>query len=187
MARISPFCGFMTTVTPWLTSAVFMPHSRAFVASRCMSASIVSIRFVPGTGSRTVSITLSEPPGGVALHQLGAELAAQLLLERSLDARLADDIVAKVAARHRAPRGRRVRRARCTRAHERAAARWQHRSRRGSCASARPRPRPRGVPRTPRRGSAPPGERLPAGWGRGHRVSRRRHRAASGAGRRRRR
>jgi hypothetical protein len=49
----------MTIVTPWLTSATSMPHSSACVASRCTSASMVSIRFVPGSGSRIVSITFS--------------------------------------------------------------------------------------------------------------------------------
>ena len=62
MARISPVCGFMTTVTPWLTPATSMPHVRACVARRCTPASMVSIRFVPGSGSRMVSITLPSRP-----------------------------------------------------------------------------------------------------------------------------
>ena len=62
MARISPVWGFMTTVTPWLTFAARMPQVRAFVASRCIRPSIVSMRFVPGTGSRTVSMTSRSLP-----------------------------------------------------------------------------------------------------------------------------
>ena len=62
IARISPVCGFMTTVTPWLTLAASMPHVSARVARRWMRPSIVSMRFFPGTGSRTVSMTSSSRP-----------------------------------------------------------------------------------------------------------------------------
>ena len=65
IARISPVWGFITIVTPCLSPTASIPQRSAFVATRCTSESIVSWRFFPATGCRTVSSTSPGRPPAV--------------------------------------------------------------------------------------------------------------------------
>ena len=81
IARISPVCGFMTTVTPWLTLAASMPHFSARVARRWVRPSIVSMRFFPGDRLAHRLDDVQQPARRVALDQLHAVVSAELILE----------------------------------------------------------------------------------------------------------
>ena len=74
-----------------------MPQVSARVASRWTRPSIVSIRFVPGSGSRTVSMTSSSRPEASRSTSWVPYSPRSCVLERRLHAGLADDVVAQVA------------------------------------------------------------------------------------------
>ena len=118
-----------------------MPQVSACVASRWTSASMVSMRFVPGHRLADRLDHLELPARRVALHQLRAVRPAQLILEGGLDAGLADDVVAQVAIDLELLELLAIDRPGVADDVRQQLARPARRSRRGTGGSARPRPR----------------------------------------------
>ena len=97
MARISPVCGFITIVTPCCSPAARMPHCSDCVAMRCIRASMVEHQVLARLRLLQRPDRLQWTALRVALLQLGAIGAPQLLLEGGLDPGAANQVIAQVA------------------------------------------------------------------------------------------
>ena len=107
IARISPVCGFITIVTPWLTLADIHAPCQGLRREALRVAVDGEHEVLPRHRLADRLDDLHQPAGSVALDQLAAVVAAELILEGRLDPCLADDVIAQVAGRFELARARR--------------------------------------------------------------------------------